>query len=110
MIEEFCLRTALHRPSYVTTTANSGRLHNEYRCYLKTIRRTIRDHIEKRRKMQSRAERIKVLLDQKAAIDEELDQIKAQITAEREALKPLRKPRSSRKMRQPELALVGETQ
>ncbi len=58
--------------------------------------------------MESRAERIKVLLDQKAAIDEELDQIQAQITAEREALKSLRKSRKSRKTRQPELALVGE--
>ena len=58
--------------------------------------------------MESRAERIKVLLDQRAEIDEELEQIQAQITAEREALKSLRIPRKSRKTRQPELALVGE--
>jgi hypothetical protein len=58
--------------------------------------------------MESRADRIKTLLNQRAAIDEELDQIDAQVTAEREALKTLRKSRNPRKPRQAQLALVGE--
>lgn len=58
--------------------------------------------------MQPRADRIKTLLDQRAAIDEELDQIHAQVKAEQEALKSLRKPSKSRKTRQPQLAVVGE--
>ena len=43
--------------------------------------------------MESRSERIRTLLNQRAEIDEELDQIHAQVTAEREAFKALRKPR-----------------
>lgn len=54
--------------------------------------------------MESRAERITTLLNQRAAIDEELDQILAQVTAEREAFKALRKPRKSRRQK---LSVVG---
>ena len=54
--------------------------------------------------MESRAERIRTLLNQRAEIDEELDQIRAQVTAEREAFKALRKPRKSRK---PKLEVVS---
>ena len=54
--------------------------------------------------MESRAERIKTLLNQRAEIDEELDQIRAQLTAEREAFKARRKPRKSRK---PKLEVVS---
>ena len=57
--------------------------------------------------MESRADRIKTLLNQRAAIDEELEQIHAQVTAERDAFKALRKPRKPRKPRQPKLELVG---
>ena len=60
--------------------------------------------------MESRANRIKTLLNQRAAIDEELAQIQAQITAERDALKSLRKPSKARRPRQAQLALVGEAQ
>jgi F0F1-type ATP synthase membrane subunit b/b' len=59
--------------------------------------------------MESRADRIKTLLEQRTAIDEELDQIHAQVTAEREALKTMRTSRRPRKPRQAQLALVGET-
>ena len=55
--------------------------------------------------MESRTDRIKTLLHQKAAIDEELDQINAQITAERDAFKTLRKPRKPRK---PKLSVVNQ--
>jgi multidrug efflux pump subunit AcrA (membrane-fusion protein) len=58
--------------------------------------------------MESRADRIKTLLDQRAAIDEELEQIQAEVAAEQQALKSLRTPRKSRKSRQPQLAVVGE--
>jgi F0F1-type ATP synthase membrane subunit b/b' len=60
--------------------------------------------------MESRADRIKTLLNQRAAIDEELDQIRAEVTAERDALKALRKSRKPNKPHQPPLAVVGETQ
>ena len=60
--------------------------------------------------MESRADRIRTLLDQRTAIDEELDQIHAQVMAEQEALKAVRKPSKSRKSRQSRLALVGEAQ
>jgi hypothetical protein len=60
--------------------------------------------------MQSRADRIKTLLNQRAAIDEELDQIRAEVTAERDALKAFRKSRKRNKPHQPRLAVVGETQ
>ena len=60
--------------------------------------------------MESRADRIKTLLDKRAAIDEELDQIRAQVTAERDAFKALRKSRKRNKPRQPQLALIGEAQ
>ena len=60
--------------------------------------------------MESRADRIKTLLKQRAAIDEELEQIQAQVTAERDAFKSLRTPRKPRKPRQSQLALVAEPQ
>jgi len=60
--------------------------------------------------MGSRADRIKTLLKKRAVIDEELEQIRSQITAERDAFKSLRTPRKPRKPRQPQLALVGEAQ
>jgi hypothetical protein len=59
--------------------------------------------------MESRAERIRTLLNQRSVIDGELGQIQAEVTAEQEALKSLRTPRKSRESRQPQLALVGET-
>ena len=60
--------------------------------------------------MESRAERIRTLLKQRAAIDEEFEQIQAQVTAERDALKSLRTAPKPRKPRQPQLAPVGEAQ
>ena len=55
--------------------------------------------------MESRADRIRTLLDQRTAIDEE---IHAQVMAERDAFKALRKSRKPNKPRQPQLALIGE--
>ena len=55
-----------------------------------------------------RLERLKTLLDQRAAIDEELDQIHAQVMAERDAFKASRKSRKPNKPRQPQLTLIGE--
>ena len=60
--------------------------------------------------MESRADRIKTLLNQRAAIDEELDEIYAQVTAERDAFKALRKSRKPSKQHQPQLAVAGEAQ
>lgn len=60
--------------------------------------------------MESRADRIRTLLKQRAAIDEELEQIQAQVKAERDALKSLRTAPKPRKSRQPQLAVVGEAQ
>jgi hypothetical protein len=60
--------------------------------------------------MESRAERIRTLLKQRAAIDEELEQIQAQVAAERDALKSLRPARKPRNPLQAKLALVGEAQ
>ena len=49
--------------------------------------------------MESRADHITTLLNQRAAIDEELDQVYAQVTAERDAFKALRKPRKSQRQK-----------
>lgn len=54
--------------------------------------------------MESRADHIKTLLNQRAAIDEELDEIYAKVTAERDAFKALRNLRKSQRKK---LSIVG---